>query len=53
MPRTIAQIIEQANQAAAEAPLEEMKIICSMIADLALHVANVDLHVRRLESKGQ
>jgi len=51
MVRTVAQIIEQANQAASPARLEEMKHIYNLIADLALHVANLDLHIKRLEIK--
>jgi len=49
MPRKVSQIIEQATQGATQAPLEEMKELYSLIADLALHVANLDLHINRLE----
>ena len=49
MVRTVAQIIEEANQAAKQAPLEEIKHLYSLLADLALQVANLDLHIKRLE----
>ena len=53
MLRKVHEIIGQATEGAKKAPLEEMKDLYSLIADLAVHVANLDLHIKRLEMKGE
>lgn len=51
MVRTVVEIIEQAQRGAANAPIDEMKNLFSLVGDLALHLKNLELHIKRLEAK--
>lgn len=47
----IHEIIAAAEKGAKEAPLGELQQIYGLIRDLALHVVNAKVHVKRLELK--
>jgi hypothetical protein len=51
MPHKIPEIITLAEQGAAHASSMELKDLYGLLAELALHVSNLNLHLRRLEEK--
>jgi len=49
MPHKLSEIIALAEKGASEAPLAEVKDLYGLLGELALHVANQELHIKRLE----
>jgi hypothetical protein len=49
MVRKYPEIIALAEDAVKRAPIDEVKLLAELVRDLAIHVSNLDLHIRRLE----
>ncbi len=49
MPHKITEIVYLAEQGASQASSMELKDLYSLLGELAFHVANLELHIKRLE----
>ena len=53
MPYTVSEIIRLAEQGASQSSTMEVKDLYGLLGELALHVANLELHIKRLEQKAE
>jgi hypothetical protein len=53
VPHKVSEIVYLAEQGAAQASSMELKDLYSLPGELALHVANLELHLKRLEQKSE
>lgn len=51
MPHKLNEIMMLAEQGAAHASTMELKDLYGLLGELALHAANLELHIKRLEQK--